>query len=125
MPRLSAAAAACVSWAALLCALAHADGAESRPPRAAPLLHLPPGAAPRRGAAEPPALPPIEEWWPHLPVEARHEILDAPASPLPDTVLDEIRAITDHEVPDPAVLGPVRLSDEDQGFIATQQEPVD
>uniref|UniRef100_A0A669PEW2 Cadherin EGF LAG seven-pass G-type receptor 1 n=1 Tax=Phasianus colchicus TaxID=9054 RepID=A0A669PEW2_PHACC len=29
-----------------------------RPPRAAPLLHLPPGAAPRRGAAEPPALPP-------------------------------------------------------------------
>lgn len=58
MPRLSAAAAACVSWAALLCALAHADGAESRPPRAAPLLHLPPGAAPRRGAAEPPALPP-------------------------------------------------------------------
>uniref|UniRef100_A0A8C2T8Q8 Cadherin EGF LAG seven-pass G-type receptor 1 n=1 Tax=Coturnix japonica TaxID=93934 RepID=A0A8C2T8Q8_COTJA len=59
MPRLSAAAAAaCVSWAALLCALAHAAGAEPRQPRAAPLLHLPPGAAPRRGAAEPPALPP-------------------------------------------------------------------
>ncbi|KAM6290574.1 cadherin EGF LAG seven-pass G-type receptor 1 isoform 3-T3 [Porphyrio hochstetteri] len=57
MLRLSAA--ACVSWAALLCALAPAGGGELRPPRAAPLLHLPPGAAGRRAAAaEPPALPP-------------------------------------------------------------------
>ncbi|XP_054703527.1 cadherin EGF LAG seven-pass G-type receptor 1 isoform X7 [Grus americana] len=56
MLRLSAA--ACVSWAALLCALAPAGGGELRPPRAAPLLHLPPEAAGRRAAAEPPALPP-------------------------------------------------------------------
>ncbi|KAM6137729.1 LOW QUALITY PROTEIN: cadherin EGF LAG seven-pass G-type receptor 1 [Pterocles gutturalis] len=61
MLRLSAA--ACVSWAALLCALAPAGGGDLRPPRAAPLLHLPPGAAGRRAAAaaaaaEPPALPP-------------------------------------------------------------------
>uniref|UniRef100_A0A8C4TST1 Cadherin EGF LAG seven-pass G-type receptor 1 n=1 Tax=Falco tinnunculus TaxID=100819 RepID=A0A8C4TST1_FALTI len=59
MLRLSAA--ACVSWAALLCALAPAGGGELRPPRAAPLLHLPPGAAGCRAAAaaaEPPALPP-------------------------------------------------------------------
>uniref|UniRef100_U3J9Z3 Cadherin EGF LAG seven-pass G-type receptor 1 n=1 Tax=Anas platyrhynchos platyrhynchos TaxID=8840 RepID=U3J9Z3_ANAPP len=55
MPRLSAA--SCVSWAALLCALAPAGGGELRPPRTAPLLHLPPGAAGRR-APEPPALPP-------------------------------------------------------------------
>ncbi|XP_071589956.1 cadherin EGF LAG seven-pass G-type receptor 1 isoform X6 [Heliangelus exortis] len=56
MPRLSAA--ACVSWAALLCALAPAVGGELRPPRAAPLLHLPPGAAGRYAAAELPSLPP-------------------------------------------------------------------
>uniref|UniRef100_A0A8C5JFZ9 Cadherin EGF LAG seven-pass G-type receptor 1 n=1 Tax=Junco hyemalis TaxID=40217 RepID=A0A8C5JFZ9_JUNHY len=61
MPRLLSAA-ACVSWAALLCALASAGGRDPRPPRAAPLLHLPAGA-PRRpaaaaAAAEPPALPP-------------------------------------------------------------------
>uniref|UniRef100_A0A8C6K1D2 Uncharacterized protein n=1 Tax=Melopsittacus undulatus TaxID=13146 RepID=A0A8C6K1D2_MELUD len=47
MLRLSAA--ACVSWAALLCALA--GGGELRPPRALPLLHLPPGAAGRRDGA--------------------------------------------------------------------------
>ncbi|XP_064362170.1 cadherin EGF LAG seven-pass G-type receptor 1 isoform X6 [Dromaius novaehollandiae] len=57
MPRLSAAA-ACVSWAALLCALGRAGGGDPRPPRAAPLLHLPPGAAGRCGAAAPPPLPP-------------------------------------------------------------------
>ncbi|XP_074937402.1 cadherin EGF LAG seven-pass G-type receptor 1 isoform X1 [Phalacrocorax aristotelis] len=56
MLRLSAA--ACVSWAALLCALAPAGGGELRPPRAAPLLHLPPGAAGRRAAPDPPAVPP-------------------------------------------------------------------
>uniref|UniRef100_A0A8C3NK04 Uncharacterized protein n=1 Tax=Geospiza parvula TaxID=87175 RepID=A0A8C3NK04_GEOPR len=59
MPRLLSAA-ACVSWAALLCALASAGGRDPRPPRAAPLLHLPAGAAgrPAAAAAEPPALPP-------------------------------------------------------------------
>ncbi|XP_072776286.1 cadherin EGF LAG seven-pass G-type receptor 1 isoform X6 [Taeniopygia guttata] len=62
MPRLLSAA-ACVSWAALLCALASAGGRDPRPPRAAPLLHLPAGAAGRpaaaaAAAAEPPALPP-------------------------------------------------------------------
>uniref|UniRef100_A0A8C3R7R4 Cadherin EGF LAG seven-pass G-type receptor 1 n=1 Tax=Cyanoderma ruficeps TaxID=181631 RepID=A0A8C3R7R4_9PASS len=57
MPRLLSAA-ACVSWAALLCALASAGGRDPRPPRAAPLLHLPAGAAGRPAAAEPLAMPP-------------------------------------------------------------------
>ncbi|XP_068045846.1 cadherin EGF LAG seven-pass G-type receptor 1 isoform X4 [Anomalospiza imberbis] len=57
MPRLLSAA-ACVSWAALLCALASAGGRDPRPPRAAPLLHLPAGRPAAAAAAEPPALPP-------------------------------------------------------------------
>uniref|UniRef100_A0A8C3DKU9 Cadherin EGF LAG seven-pass G-type receptor 1 n=1 Tax=Corvus moneduloides TaxID=1196302 RepID=A0A8C3DKU9_CORMO len=57
MPRLLSAA-ACVSWAALLCALASAGGRDPRPHRAAPLLHLPAGRPAAAAAAEPPALPP-------------------------------------------------------------------
>lgn len=39
-------------------------------------------------------LPPISEWWPHLSVEARQEVLDRGDGRLGESVREEIRDIT-------------------------------
>jgi hypothetical protein len=67
-----------------------------------------------------PALPPAEEWWPELPIDAKHTLLDALGEPLTDQVLDEIARITG-ERPD----GHPLLTEKDRQYIRTQTEQVD
>ena len=64
-------------------------------------------------------LPPIHDWWPHLSVDARHELLEK-APHLGDDVREEIREITG------AVVGMrEKLSAEDLEYARTQVEEVD
>ncbi|MCK2036230.1 hypothetical protein KZC51_08775 [Microbacterium sp. SSW1-49] len=65
-------------------------------------------------------LPPIHEWWPHLSIDARHEVVDSGSAHLTEKVRAEIREITG------AVVGMQEtLSDEDLDFARTQSEAVD
>ncbi|MFS0852627.1 hypothetical protein [Microbacterium sp. 179-I 3D4 NHS] len=65
-------------------------------------------------------LPPIHEWWPHLSVEARHEVIDDGSPHLGEKVREEIRQITG------AVVGVQEsLSAEDVEYARTQIEQVD
>lgn len=65
-------------------------------------------------------LPPIHDWWPHLSIEARHDVIGSGAPRLTENVRDEIREITG------AVVGQQEtLSDEDLDFARTQVEAVD
>lgn len=65
-------------------------------------------------------LPPIHDWWPHLSIDARHELLESGSAHLGDTVRDEIREITG------AVVGKQEeLTEEDVAFVRTQIESVD
>ena len=59
-----------------------------------------------------------ERWWPHLSIEAKHEILADPTAPLSERVRAEIRDRTGAEPPD-------RLGAADRAFIETQIEAVD
>jgi len=65
-------------------------------------------------------LPPIEEWWPALSIEARHLVLERLDQPLHERVLLEIERATGRRVPDGA-----RLSRTEVGFVDVQQQPVD
>lgn len=65
-------------------------------------------------------LPPIESWWPHLTIGARHALLAAPLLPLDERVREEIARITGFHAGAAA-----RLSDADLAFLQTQQEAVD
>lgn len=65
-------------------------------------------------------LPPIEEWWAGLSIEARHEILEDLHAPLTAQVRREIGELTGRSVPDGAT-----LSHHEVGFVQVQQEPVD
>lgn len=68
----------------------------------------------------PDTLPPIESWWPHLTVGARHDVLRDPTSPLSTGVVGEVERIA------AVILSPdERLSEADRQYIATQSEPVD
>jgi len=69
---------------------------------------------------QPESLPGIETWWPGLSVEARHDVLAAPAQPLGERVRREIREITGAEIGEDAV-----LDEHERGYVATQQETVD
>lgn len=64
--------------------------------------------------------PLIEEWWPHLTIEARHAVLEDPRARLPRIALDEIEALTGSRPDDMT-----RLTAEERDFVATQTEPVD
>lgn len=65
-------------------------------------------------------LPPIHEWWPHLSIDARHEVKDSGSAHLTAKVREEIREITG------AVVGMQEtLSDEDLDYARTQSEAVD
>jgi hypothetical protein len=65
-------------------------------------------------------LPPIHEWWPHLSVEARHEIIENAEPHLGEKAREEIREITG------AVVGAQEsLSAEDIEYARTQIEQVD
>ncbi|MBO9627714.1 MAG: hypothetical protein J7484_15245 [Microbacterium sp.] len=70
-----------------------------------------------RGAS---GLPPIEEWWPHLSIGARHEVLEHLRGPLPADARAEIARVTGQAVPAGA-----ELSHIDVGYVETQQQPVD
>lgn len=63
-------------------------------------------------------LPPIEEWWPKLPAELKHQVLEDLEAPLAPEVVSEITGNGEN-------LGSVRLSGAERGFIRTQVEPVD
>jgi hypothetical protein len=65
-------------------------------------------------------LPPIHEWWPHLSINARHEVVESGSPHLTEKVREEIREITG------AVVGmQEELSEEDLDFARTQSEAVD
>jgi hypothetical protein len=65
-------------------------------------------------------LPPIHEWWPHLSIDARHEVVESGSPHLTEKVREEIREITG------AVVGMQEtLSDEDSDYARTQSEAVD
>jgi hypothetical protein len=65
-------------------------------------------------------LPPIHDWWPHLSVDARHDVVGSESRHLSETVREEIREITG------AVVGQQEeLSDEDVEYARTQTEAVD
>ena len=59
-----------------------------------------------------------ERWWPHLSIEAKHEILADPAAPLSERARAEIADRTGAEAPE-------RLGAADVEFIETQIEAVD
>ncbi len=65
-------------------------------------------------------LPPIERWWPHLSVGARHALLIDLGDPIGPEVRAEIGLITGRAIP-----AGTRLDDGEIAFIRTQQEPVD
>ncbi|MBO0979302.1 hypothetical protein [Microbacterium sp. SD291] len=65
-------------------------------------------------------IPPIHEWWPHLSIEARHEVLGSGTSLLGERAREEIREITG------AVVGRAEeLTDRDLDYARTQMESVD
>ena len=64
--------------------------------------------------------PPIQTWWPHLSISARHRVLGSPDSPLDEQVCAEIERLTGVDAP-----GEWRLSDTDRQFVAHQTETVD
>jgi len=68
----------------------------------------------------PEGLPPIESWWPHLSVTARHELLAGPDRPIGPRVAAEIGELTGRSASAEATLSP-----HEQGYVATQQEIVD
>lgn len=59
-----------------------------------------------------------ERWWPHLSIEAKHEILADPAAPLSERARAEIADRIGAEAPE-------RLGAADVEFIETQIEAVD
>jgi len=65
-------------------------------------------------------LPPIEEWWPRLSIEARHAVLEHLAAPLDERVAEEIARVIGRPIPEGASLSHV-----DIGYVETQQQPVD
>lgn len=65
-------------------------------------------------------LPPIHDWWPHLSIDARHDVVGSGSAHLSETVREEIREITG------AVVGQQEsLSEEDLDYARTQTEAVD
>lgn len=75
-------------------------------------------------------LPPIEDWWPLLPIELKHRILRDLNAPLSPVTLDGIRRIVSGDAGDPLQqveqgYDIIRLSSADRDFILTQSEPVD
>jgi hypothetical protein len=72
------------------------------------------------------SLPDAELWWPHLSIEARHELDEYLADPsrssdpVPDVVQAEIATIMDE-----ASVAEPHLTDEHREFIETQGEQVD
>lgn len=67
-------------------------------------------------------LPPAEQWWPGLDVDAKHWILANLDEDLPPDVAQAIADEAGVELPE---TGPWRLSDDDVQFIETQGEAVD
>jgi len=65
-------------------------------------------------------LPPIEDWWADLTIEARHAVLDDLHAPLHERVRVEIEHLTGRMIPEGTV-----LSAHEVGFVETQQQPVD
>lgn len=66
------------------------------------------------------ALPEINTWWPHLTIEARHDIVEGDAVVLSERVRAEIENITGERVDEDA-----RLTDDDRTYARTQTEAVD
>lgn len=65
-------------------------------------------------------MPEIHEWWPHLTIDAKHQLEASRDGSIPTTVAEEIQQITGEPVaPD------TRLTREDLEFIRTQEEAVD
>lgn len=65
-------------------------------------------------------VPPIHEWWPHLSIEARHEVLGSGTPLLGERARAEIREITG------AVVGSAEeLTERDLDYARTQMEAVD
>ena len=71
---------------------------------------------------DPNELPPAEEWWPGLDVDAKHWILANLDENLPSNIAE---AIAEEAGVEPPEDGPWRLSDDDVLFIETQGEAVD
>jgi hypothetical protein len=70
-----------------------------------------------------PGLPPIEQWWPHLDIMHKHQILadlDAALSPV---AIEAVWGLTG-ETP-PFAGGTVHLSAAEKSYILTQVEAVD
>lgn len=65
-------------------------------------------------------LPPIEDWWAQLTIDARHSILEDLHAPVDARIRSEIERITGQAVPEGA-----RLSHHEVGFVEVQQQPVD
>jgi hypothetical protein len=61
---------------------------------------------------------PIERWWPHLSIEAKHRLLAELDAPIDADTADEIQSIT-------GVAAPERLTPSEQRFVETQIEAVD
>lgn len=66
-------------------------------------------------------LPPIEQWWPTLPMEFKHRILAHPTAPLDADVIVAIRGVA--ITPDGYDI--IRLSPGELAFVRDQIEPVD
>ena len=65
-------------------------------------------------------MPEIHEWWPHLTIDAKHELEASRDGIIPAAVAEEIRRLTGEPVAPDA-----RLTPEDREFIRTQGEAVD
>jgi len=65
-------------------------------------------------------LPPIEDWWPKLPAELKHQVLEDLEAPLAPAVVSKITGNAND-----TDTGRIRLSGAERGFIRTQVEPVD
>ena len=71
-------------------------------------------------------LPPIEQWWPKLSLELKHEVLEDLTAPLSTDVITAINSIlADDGVTVDEGAHPIRLDGAERGFIRTQVEQVD
>lgn len=73
-------------------------------------------------------LPPIEAWWPGLPIHLKQQILRDLDAPLSREVLDEVfgeSAPSDHINGASGGYDIIRLNPEERAFVRTQSEPVD